>query len=285
MSSEDNGREQLYLIHADNNVIRRNQATGGTQGLEMRFSSGNAFSYNVWAGSPLQYLENDNNDNTFFYERFEGRVAVGDASTGNRFELSSFSNPTGNCLTVAVPNTAYVFKSFFGPCSWDVVGNALVTLDRSVNTLAKVSKAVTVRFPGCTADFDLDGSVTTADRPTILAAMGSVIGGPGWEPEADLDHDGDVDAADLAIFDAQSGPCAADLAVTALSDPPAVAVPGSADLGHGHRPESERVRRGQLAHPVLPLRSTRRRTRATSSSAAGRCRPWRPTASPRPRCR
>ena len=81
MSSSDNGCEQLYLIRADNNVIRRNQATGGTQGLEMRFSSGNAFSYNVWAGSPLQYLENDNNDNTFLYERFEGRVAVGDAST------------------------------------------------------------------------------------------------------------------------------------------------------------------------------------------------------------
>ena len=102
-----------------------------------------------------------------------------------------------------------------------------MTLDRSVNTLAKVSKAVTVRFPGCTADFDLDGSVTTADRPIILAAMGSVIGDAGWEPEADLDHDGNVDAADLAIFDAQSGPCAADLAVTALSNPPAVAVPGA----------------------------------------------------------
>lgn len=224
---ENNGFEQLYLIHADNNVIRRNHATGGTQGLEMRFSSGNAFSYNVWAGSPLQYLENDNNDNTFVYEAFEGRVAVGAASTGNRFELSSFSNPTGNCLTVAAPNAAYVYKSFFGPCNWDVVGNALVTLDRSVNTLAKVSTAVTVRFPGCTADFDLDGSVTPSDRPTILAAKGSVIGGSGWEPEADLDHDGDVDAADLAIFDAQVGPCAADLAVTMLSNPPAVAVPGT----------------------------------------------------------
>jgi parallel beta-helix repeat protein len=223
----DNGREQLYLIHADNNVIQRNEATGGTQGLEMRFSSGNAFSYNVWAGSPLHYLENDNNDNTFLYERFEGRVAVGDSSTGNRFESSSFSNLAGNCMTVTIPSTAYVFKSFFGPCNWDVVGNALVTLDRSVNTLAKVSKAVTVRFPGCTADFNLDGSVTPADRPIILAAMGSVIRGLGWEPEADLDHDGAVDAADLAIFDAQSGPCAADLAVTALTNPPAVAVPGT----------------------------------------------------------
>ena len=174
----------------------------------MQSSSGNAFSYNVWASSALQFLENDNNDNTFLYERFEGRVAVGDASTGNRFDLSSFSNPTGNCLTVASPNAAYVYKGFFGLMRLGRGGNALVTLDRSVNTLAKVSKAVTVRFPGCTADFDLDGSVTTADRPTILAAMGSVIGGPAWEPEADLDHDGDVDAADLAIFEA-AGPCAA----------------------------------------------------------------------------
>ena len=36
-----------------------------------------------------------------------------------------------------------------------------------------------------------------------------------------------MDAADLAIFDAQSGPCAADLAVTALTNPPAAAVPGT----------------------------------------------------------
>ena len=85
-------------------------------------ASGNAFSYNVWEGSPLQYLENDNNDNTFLYERFEGRVAVGDASTRNRFESLSFSNPTGNCLTVTSPDTAYVFKSFFGSCNWTSMG-------------------------------------------------------------------------------------------------------------------------------------------------------------------
>lgn len=228
---QDNGFEQLYLIRADNNVIGRNRATGGTQGLEMRFSSGNAFSYNVWAGSPLQYLENDNHNNTFLYERFEGRVAVGDFNTGNRFESSSFSNHAGNCMTVTIPSTAYVFKSFFGPCTWDVVGNALVTLDRSMNTLAKVSKAVKVKFPGCTADFDQDGSVTPSDRPTLLAAMGSVIGSvidePNWDPEADLNHDGAVDETDSAIFDAQEGPCAAELMVTALTDPPAVAVPGA----------------------------------------------------------
>ena len=73
-----------------------------------------------------------------------------------------------------------------------------MTLDRSVDTLAKVSKAVTIKFPGCTADFDLDGTRGRPPTAVILAAMGSVIGGPSWEPEADLDHDGDVDAADLA---------------------------------------------------------------------------------------
>ncbi len=57
--------------------------------------------------------------------------------------------------------------------------------------------------------------------------MGSVIGAAGWNPEADLDHDGDVDAADLALFDGQLGPCAADLRVTAVNNPPTVAVIGS----------------------------------------------------------
>ena len=119
-----------------------------------------------------------------------------------------------------------------------------MTLDRSVHTLGKVSKSVTVRFPGCTADFDLDGSVASADRPTILAAMGSAIDGSHWEPEADLDHDGNVDAADIAIFDAQSGPCAADLAVTALDQSAGGGGARRAYLGHGHRHEQQRVRGG-----------------------------------------
>ena len=225
----NNGLEQLYMIHADFNTIRNNYTQGGTQGLEMRYSSNNHFSYNVWAQAPLHMLENDNNGNAFFYDRFEGRVFVGNSSLGNRFELSEFINPTGICLGVDTLNETYVYKSYFRSCSWDVnlVTSAPVTLDRSVATLAKVSKGVTIKFPGCTADFDLDATVDPNERGVVQAAMGSVIGDPNWNPEADLDHDGNVDANDLAVFDGQIGPCAPNLVVTALNNPPAKATPGS----------------------------------------------------------
>lgn len=222
----DNGREQVYLINADDNIIRRNLATGGTQGLEMRVSSRNAFSYNRWLGSPLQYLENDNADNTFLYERFEGRVAVGANSTGNRFDVSTFTNPAGNCLTVTAPSGAYVFKGIFSACNFDVVGNALVTLDRSVNNLAKITKTITVKFPGCTADMDLDGNVTAQDLAAVQTAQSASPASPAWDPEADLDRNGRIDAADVAITTSQSGPCAADLAIGAVSNPPSGVVPG-----------------------------------------------------------
>ena len=225
----NNGLEQLYMIRADFNTIRNNYTQGGTQGLEMRYSSDNRFSYNVWAEAPLHMLENDNNDNMFFYDRFEGRVFVGNSSIGNRFELSEFVNPTGICLGVDTLNETYVYKSHFLSCSWDVnlVTSAPVTLDRSVANLAKVSKGVTIKFPGCTADFDLDGTVDPNERGVILAAMNSAIGDPNWNPEADLDHDGNVDANDLAVFDGQIGPCAANLVVTVLNNPPATATPGT----------------------------------------------------------
>jgi hypothetical protein len=225
----NNGFEQLYMIHADFNTIKNNYTQGGTQGLEMRYSSHNSFSYNVWAQAPLHMLENDNIDNVFFYDRFEGRVFVGNRSLGNRFELSEFINPTGNCLSVDTLNATYVYKSYFRSCSWDVflVTSAPVTLDRSVATLAKVSKGVTIKYPGCTADFDLDATVDLNERGVVQAAMGSVIGDSNWNPEADLDHNGKVDGNDLSVFDGQVGPCAANLVVTALNNPPAKATPGS----------------------------------------------------------
>lgn len=102
-----------------------------------------------------------------------------------------------------------VVKGHFRSCASDLVTTASVTLDRSVNNLATVSKSVTVKFPGCTADVDLDANVGDADRQVILATMGSAIGDPNWNPEADLDHDGNVDADDLLILESQRGPCAA----------------------------------------------------------------------------
>jgi parallel beta-helix repeat protein len=222
----DNGFEQLYLIYADDNIIRNNRAEGGTQGLEMRYSNGNAFSYNVWARSPAQILENDNNGNTFYYDSFEGRVVVGAGSSGNVFRLSAFTNPTGTCLSVSVVNGTYVYKGRLS-CARISPLPRRRSAGPPGEQSATVSKSVTLKFPGCTADIDLDANVGDADRQVILAAMGSVIGDPNWNPEADLDHDGDVDAADLPILESQLGPCAANLALTAVSNPPATAVPGT----------------------------------------------------------
>ena len=106
--------------------------TGGTQGLEMRFSSGNAFSYNVWAGSPLQYARERQRTTTrssTSASRAASRWAMPRPAIA--FELSSFSNPTGNCLTRRPPRTPRTStRATSGPCSWDVVGTtALVTLD------------------------------------------------------------------------------------------------------------------------------------------------------------
>src|SRR4029079_6422278 len=142
--------------------------------------------------------------------------------------LSEFINPTGICLGVDTMNETYLYKRYFRSCSWDVnlVTSAPVTLDRSVATLAKVSKGVTIKFPGCTADFDLDGTVDPNELGVVLAAMNSRIGEPNWDPEADLEHDGKVDTNDRAVFDGQIGPCAANLVVTALSNPPSTAIPG-----------------------------------------------------------
>jgi parallel beta-helix repeat protein len=223
----NNGFEQLYLIHADGNVIRGNLTEGGTQGLEMRWSNNNAFSYNRWTQSPAQVLENDNHDNTFFYDHFEGTVVVAGDSAGNLFQLSEFTDPTGTCLRIDSAGETYVLKGYFRSCAADLASNVPATLDRSMNNLLTIPKIVVVKLPGCTADVDLDADVGASDRQVVLAAMNSVIGDANWAPEADLDHDGAVAASDLAILDNQFGPCTANLVVTAISDPPASMVPGT----------------------------------------------------------
>jgi parallel beta-helix repeat protein len=148
----NNGLEQLYLINASGNVITGNHAEGGSQGLEMRFSSSNQFSYNAWTQSAAQVLENDDSDNEFFYEQFDGRVTVGPGSNGNRFLLGEFANPTGACLSVDAVHDTYVYKGHFAACGTDLVAAAPVVLDRSINNLAKVPRTAIVRFAGCTAD-------------------------------------------------------------------------------------------------------------------------------------
>ena len=194
----------------------------------MRYSSHNRFSYNVWAQAPLHMLENDNNGNAFFYDRFEGRVFVGNRSVGNRFELSEFVNPTGICLSVDTLNATYVYKSYFRSCSWDVflVTSAPVTLDRSVATLAKVSEGVTIGSPVArrtsisTPRWTRTSGAWSRRRWTRRSAAPTGTPRPTsittakWTPTS-------------TSSTASPGPCAADLAVASLTNPPAVAVPGT----------------------------------------------------------
>jgi len=225
----NNGREQIYLFHSDGNIIHNNQMWGGTQGLEMRFSSNNQFSYNTWSG-PLHWLENDDQNNTFLYDSFDGRVVVGDNSLGNEFRLVEFTNATGACLHFGPLDGGYIYKSRFDSCLTDLEGSSAVTLERSVANLKTVSKAVKVKFPGCIADVNLDGAVDDGDRPALMAAMNSSIGDPRFNPEVDLDHDGQIDAADLTLFNSLVGPCAANLTVIALNNVPATRSPGTSFL-------------------------------------------------------
>ena len=282
----NNGLEQLYMIRADFNTIRNNCTQGGTQGLEMRYSSNNHFSYNVWAQAPLHMLENDNNDNVFFYDRFEGRVFVGNSSLGNRFELSEFINPTGICLGVDTLNETYVYKSYFRSCSWDVnlVTSAPVTLDRSVATLAKVSKGVTIKYPGCTADFDLDATVDLNERGVVQAAMGSVIGDSNWNPEADLDHDGNVDGNDLVRLRRPGRAVRAEPCRDRAEQPAGHGHPGQLRDrgGHGSEPESDPGR--IVARRSTTSRSARSKARATSCWGAALYRRSGPTRRPPRRC-
>src|SRR5262249_49558668 len=52
----------------------------------------------------------------------------------------------------------------------------------------------------CPSDLDLDGHVTAADLAILLGAWGASISSPTCDARSDIDHDGDVDATDLGIL-------------------------------------------------------------------------------------
>ena len=57
-----------------------------------------------------------------------------------------------------------------------------------------------VCLPEVLGDLDDDGDVDLADLAALLAAYGTCVGDPGYNPDADLDGDGCVDLADLAAL-------------------------------------------------------------------------------------
>lgn len=57
----------------------------------------------------------------------------------------------------------------------------------------------------CAGDVDSDGDTDLADLAALLAAYGTSVGDPNYNPHADFDEDGDVDLSDLAFLLADYG--------------------------------------------------------------------------------
>lgn len=204
---EGNGFEQVYLIDADRNTIRGNTARGGTQGLEMRESNENVFENNHWLDAPLHWLENDSESNVFSYDHFEGLVRTSNASRNNRFENSSFWNPTSDCLRNDAAGT-HLVRPLFESCKSDVFANAAITVERAAAAnKVKKRKQVTELLEACNGDQDGDGLVDNDDIAVVVAALDTVPGDAAWDANADIDHDGEVDMDDLAAAAAQTGDC------------------------------------------------------------------------------
>ena len=59
--------------------------------------------------------------------------------------------------------------------------------------------------PACAADVNQDGSTDLADLAILLAAYGSSIGDPAYNPQVDFDADGTIGLADLSFLLADYG--------------------------------------------------------------------------------
>jgi parallel beta-helix repeat protein len=203
---DDNGKQQIYLLLSQQSRVTGNHATGGFQGLEVRQSTGNAFSYNQWTQSPLNQLETNSVDNSFVYDDFQGELRLTGDSPDNDFSYVRVNGGDESCLDLHASGVAF-HASFFGVCSGGIDAALPVTFDRCVGLPLGHARTWIDVHEGCNADIDGDGTVTTADGDVVAAALGSSPGMPSWNPAADLDRDGAVTASDQAIASWQAGPC------------------------------------------------------------------------------
>jgi len=206
---EDNGFEQIYLINADGNTLRRNTTRGGTQGLEMRNSNGNVFEENQWGPAPRHWLENDNQGNTFRGDHFDGVLRIGTRSRDNLFEDCAFFNPGGDCVEIYASGNVFD-RPFFEACKRDVFAEQPTTIQRSA-TANKTPRRreVNREMDDCSADLDGNNQVDASDSAIVQTANGTQPGDPLWDPAADLDRDLIVGDQDLTIVSAQQGACSA----------------------------------------------------------------------------
>jgi hypothetical protein len=116
-------------------------------------------------------------------------VSITDLTTGE----SATVNPTDWYLRGGAPGapTPTGFRFFAGGT---VPGNSVAWDNLSI-----------VSAGACPADVDGDGDTDLGDLGALLAAYGSSLGDPNYNPAADFDSDNDVDLNDLAFLLADYG--------------------------------------------------------------------------------
>jgi peptidyl-prolyl cis-trans isomerase A (cyclophilin A) len=108
-------------------------------------------------------------------------------------------------ITISSPFNDLPLRNFSGSSINDI---------RVANTVTINSVSVLNPLPG---DFDLNGTVNSADLAIWTAAVGTSSGAMFDDGDADLD--GDVDGADLLIWQTGYGAAASTLAITAIPEP------------------------------------------------------------------
>lgn len=92
---------------------------------------------------------------------------------------------------------------------FDVLPNGNFTMNGTIVDSQGIGPREIVGWsPPCVGDLDGDGDVDLADLALLLASYGLCVGDPGYVPQADLDQDGCVALSDLALLLASYGqPC------------------------------------------------------------------------------
>jgi 6-phosphogluconolactonase (cycloisomerase 2 family) len=93
-----------------------------------------------------------------------------------------------------------------GLYSFDILPNGNFTMNGTlVDSQAYGPREIAVWLPPCAGDLDGDGDTDLSDLATLLAAYGTSVGDPDYNPGADFDGSGTVDLSDLAFLLADYG--------------------------------------------------------------------------------
>lgn len=121
-------------------------------------------------------------------------------SDGTRFThlVGSVYVNSGGTAEASQADPAFGYRPI-GEDLWDM--STEVAFRLTAGDLAFVTTTSLMPEPEqCIGDINGDGVIGFTDLSIVVAAYGSTVGTPNYNPDADFDYDGDVDVVDLAII-------------------------------------------------------------------------------------